>query len=1198
MEKYKITKAIRFKLEAIDASGIQEEINTKNNDFVLADFVLDLSKYICGLYKYLFYQKNGEDKIKDKMTIKNEWLRQYAKQELIEHKEANDGIDENRRRIQHTFKDFDKDNKISDKIINSYNDIVEIYSELADDASKSLNERAKRAKTGLLLKRLQARNALPLLMLLLESTTDKNETNDLSISLKRQSQKIKSQLLYGIEKYLPEQSNGIPVAKASFNYYIINKKHVEFTREKQDLKKQLNVDLDKIFSLSSENFSSDIKQKITADIQKQLKDNMDLLLGDAPMLDIEDYVSLRQNLKNIKAAQKAKFNELMTQNLTFQILKNNTELYLFSDILEKDFNEYKNATNEIEKKAAEINQCADKEKEKKKKLRSDLQILKNKRGSLINAADKNNKQKFKTYKSFANFYRTIAQKHGKLLSKLMGIEKEQTESQLLKYWSLILEENNQHKLVLIPKRDKCSDYAGECHGWLNNHSKQNSDSYYSRIYWFESLTYRSLQKLCFGNLETKTNTFNEHIVDVLNEHKYDEINKKEIKITGEFSFGGDEQKKINFYKDVLASDYAQKVLNFPKKQVKEKIIDNIFATLDEFQIALEKICYCRYIDCSNDIKDKLQACKAQIFALSSLDLDNPQNVKDKKEKYQHFDKNHTSIWKTFWTDRNEKSKFDIRLNPEITITYRKSKPNRVDKYGEESGRYDKNKKNRYLYPQFTLVTTISEHSNSQTKDLSFITDEEFKESIGEFNGKLKREYIKFAFGIDNGETELSTLGVYLPAFDKQTDVEKIAELKKVQDYGFKTFTITDLSYKENDINGKERKIVENPSYFLNKELYRRTFSKTEIQYNEIFKRLFNENYLLTLDLTTAKVINGQIVTNGDVSTHYQIRLKNAQRWIYDMNDHIKKETAKKITLKNNSELNEVEKLKFIEYLNTRAEYNSKEYDKLNKQEKEKYTQWIFSFWDNQEIALSDKERKKFEKVKKGQRVGCYSKDILFAVCYIGKDIQNTVDIVDVHNVFKLRKEFDTIKTEQQIRDEINSYNIQDIKEKISNEELDLKINHLKQAVVANAVGVIDFLYAQYKERFGGEGLIVKEGFDTTKVKSDLEKFSGNIYRILEKKLYQKFQNYGLVPPIKNLMSVRAEGIEDNKKDDILRLGNIGFVSKADTSQKCPVCLSKLHHTTICPNNCGFNSEHIMHSNDGIAGYNIAKRGFENFKKAK
>ena len=118
---------------------------------------------------------------------------------------------------------------------------------------------------------------------------------------------------------------------------------------------------------------------------------------------------------------------------------------------------------------------------------------------------------------------------------------------------------------------------------------------------------------------------------------------------------------------------------------------------------------------------------------------------------------------------------------------------------------------------------------------------------------------------------------------------------------------------------------------------------------------------------------------------------------------------------------------------------------------------------------------------------------------------------------------------------------------------------------------------------------------------ELAKFSGNIYRLLERKLYQKFQGKGLVPPIKNILMFREKDNNREGKNTIpfLHIGNICFVDPSGTSQNCPVCeKGKLRHTEICPNNCGFNSEGIMHSNDGIAGYNIAKRGYWEFEKLK
>jgi hypothetical protein len=413
----------------------------------------------------------------------------------------------------------------------------------------------------------------------------------------------------------------------------------------------------------------------------------------------------------------------------------------------------------------------------------------------------------------------------------------------------------------------------------------------------------------------------------------------------------------------------------------------------------------------------------------------------------------------------------------------------------------------------------------------------------------------------------------------------MAELRNVEKYGFDTLRIKDLLYSELDKNGKEKRIVLNPSYFVDEELYCRTFGKSHEEYVAMFDAQFEKRRLLTLDLTTAKVINGHIVENGDVATYFSLCLRNAQRLIYEMNDKQKEEkaTAKHIKLKRSENLDAKERRKFVDYLN---EKNDK-YAKLQESGKDKYVEMLYAYW-----AGNTNVDDKFWTIAKGQRVGYFASDVVCAVSYKGEELENVVDIFDVHNVFKLRKDFYSIKSEQEILDEIADYNQKRV---ISNEELDLKLVNMKRAVVANVVGVVDKLYHEYCERFGGNGIIVKEGFDSKKEEQDRNKFEGNIYRVLERKLYQKFQNYGLVPPLKNLMMLRADGI-NNKKDAIIQVGIVGFVDPAGTSQECPICVKgRLAHTTVCPNNCGFTSEGIMHSNDGIAAYNIAKRGFNNLK---
>lgn len=1183
MENYKLTKAIRFKLESNDNNNlIQQKVKeVRNISFELPSFVTQLGDFKSNLKQYLFFKgKSGDEVLKNALSIKSSWLKLYAKQ-LFHDSEA--VRDKTKRKQTKTIADFPG---LAWEIEDRFEEFEATYQALTNDAAAELNERARNAQTGLLLKKLSNKNGLSYFVDLVENTVDKKEEDNLSVQLKQQGRALQQELLAGIQKYLPEQSAGLPIAKASFNYYTINKKPVDYAQKIKEQKDKLKINDWERQVFERTNFSKAIKENI--------------------QLNITDLDALRQKLKNIKAQQKAQFNELITQDISYQNLKDNIELYLFNTITEQEFNSYKQQTEKIEKKATQLNQSNN--EDEKRRLRSDLQRLKKERGSLINAADKKNQNSFKTYKDFANLYRNIALKQGRIISTIKGIEKEEVESLLLNYWATVFEHNKQHQLVLLPKDD-----AQKAYGLISNYQKGISTAS-TKLYWFESFTLRSLRKLCFGHLEAGTNTFNENIQSVLRKHSYSEIDNrgynKQVRIEGEFSFKGDTQKIINFYKDVLTSDYAQRVLKLPQQQIQSEIISQNFDSLDEFQIALEKICYKRYTVIDNTILERLISDNnAQVFSIHSYDL--------QKVEQGNF-KTHTHIWKDFWSNENTTNNFDIRLNPEITILWRDAKSSRVSKYGKGSQLYDEQKKNRYLHPQFTLVTTISEHSNTPTKELTFMTDDEFTRSVEEFNSKFKKEDFKFALGLDNGETELATLGVYLPVFQQNSHQDSIQEINKINKYGFKVLSITDLAHTEADKNGKDRKIIQNPSYFLSKEQYTRTFDKTEAEYQAMFSKLFKEETLLTLDLTTAKVIGGYIITNGDVPTYFNLWIRHAQRLIWEMNDHADKKTAKKIVIKNNAELTENEKAKFIYYLNEYPSISFEEYNLLSKNKKAnytdfhglnsnervKYTEWIFNFWDGKDTtSLSEEEKEKFEKVrtgkliKKGQRVGYYSEFILFAVCYIGENLETVTDIFDVRNVFKLRKDFYAIKNEQEINQELNHYNIAESRQQISNEELDLKINHLKTAVVANAIGVIDFLYHYYKEKTQGEGLVVKEGFDTNSVAEGLGKFSGNIYRILERKLYQKFQNYGLVPPIKNLMAVRSEGLK-NDKGAILRLGNIGFIDPEETSQNCPICATKFgHHQDVFKcSNCGFSPEKIMHSNDGIAGYNIAKRGFENFSK--
>ena len=1182
METIRSNRFIRFKLQADgENASIQNKIDALNVDgeFDLVNFFSKLKNYLYDINDYLFFEREDGSIFKGGIVVKSEWMKTYAKQQLAEFRykersednQRNDSRRVKRPRMQHTLSDY----KLSDRIIGVYDDIVDVYEKLQDVVSRERHERADRAKIALLLGRLKTKGGLPLLVSLVENTTDKKEQGELSLRLKKSGKELLNLLEMGVQNYLPEQSKGYPIAKASFNFYTINKRPIDYTRKIKEINDRLRVDWKKCeeWCFGKNKSGNDIRwwKTIKADVERRAK-GKELLLGEMPMRDIEDYANLRQILKNILAQQRAEFSEMIQSAESYSSLQE-SGLYLFDRISDEEFDEYFDFSEAIEETATKRNQTRDQYKQRE--LRTKINRLGKQRRDLLNDACRETRDRFMDYKRFAAFYRKVAQQHGRLYAQLKGIEKERNESQMISYWAMILQSGSKHQLVLVPK-----EKASELRNRLNVSEDKTSNT---KLFWFESFSFRSLQKLCFSNIESGSNKF---YSDLRNEAEFSRKYSFGGKfISGEFDLQGDEQKKIEFYKDVLSSRTAGKVLSISKEELKQEVLDVDFDCLDDFKVALERVSYKRMFTVNPHIIDVLKSdFAAQVFDITSLDLRHEESCKDKESVFEYSDKMHTRIWKEFWSEDNEDSNFDVRLCPEITLLYRKPKSSRIAKYGADS-----TQRNRYLHEQLTLVTRFTERSNSPGRELSFLAEEDEKKIVENFNREVLKEDFRFALGIDNGEVELSTLGVYLPQFAQESNDATFEMLKKVDEFGFPTLTIRDLKYKEKDIKGIDRRVVQNPSYFIKEDLYCRTFGKSHQEYEAMFETLFERRNLLTLDLSTAKVISGHIVTNGDVVSLFNLWKRHAQRNIYAMMEHQLAEGSVEIELKRSYELSDNERQTFIDYLNA----DNKKYEKLSKTDKSKYVTWIYDRWNGKEVANKD-----FENVyNECKRKGNFADIVLYAVCTNAGKVETVVDVFDIRNVFKLRKDFDCLMSQEEIKAELNRYNVR----VISDEELDLNLRQTKSSLVANVIGVIDFLYARYKEKFGGEGLVVSEGFGVSKVEQDLEKFSGNIYRLLERKLYQKFQAKGLVPPIKNILMFREEdnNRESKKSVPFLHIGNICFVDPSGTSQNCPVCENgKLRHTEICPNNCGFKSEGIMHSNDGIAGYNIAKRGFLEFKKLK
>jgi len=165
-----------------------------------------------------------------------------------------------------------------------------------------------------------------------------------------------------------------------------------------------------------------------------------------------------------------------------------------------------------------------------------------------------------------------------------------------------------------------------------------------------------------------------------------------------------------------------------------------------------------------------------------------------------------------------------------------------------------------------------------------------------------------------------------------------------------------------------------------------------------------------------------------------------------------------------------------------------------------------------------------------------------------------------------------------------------------------KINHLRDAICANAVGIIVHLLQKYP------GLITLEDLDIEHKSREFSKYYGDVGSRIEIAFINKLQTLGLVPPSCKMV------IGMQSKKEINQLGIIHYVKTDGTSGDCPHCGQRIDkktkdtnkwgkHQFKCDNNgksCGFSTyedkDHkeldFLKNSDDVATYNIAKLGFE------
>ena len=670
-----------------------------------------------------------------------------------------------------------------------------------------------------------------------------------------------------------------------------------------------------------------------------------------------------------------------------------------------------------------------------------------------------------------------------------------------------------------------------------------------QVYSFCSLTMRAFHKLCFA----EESTFVQEMPDDLKELQKKAKECRKYKNQSDEEFQRIKNKfKLEYLKNVLDSGYANE-----KLEILSFGLDSILRAkdLNEFEHKLEECCYeVKEGNLSNDHVEELLK-EFPYFKITSYDLE--ERNKNVYQSPESKDRRHTKeIWKKFWS----RSK-SIRLNPEIQIIFRE-KDEKIEKYLREKG-FDLSKiKNRFLKDQFTAKLSFSLNAGKKHPELAFADSKEIKEKIIQFNNKFNEQNLEefWKYGIDRGNIELATLCIAKFNKNDTYQVNNKTLLKptfpeREEDIGCyelkkKHYTSHEISPFDNRLNPKKKRVIANLSYFIDCKRVKD-------------KEWFEEKTVTCLDLTTAKVIKDKIVTNGDVLTFLKLKKETAKRLLFKLVFERKTSSKSELVWGENPDALYL-KMENGEYYQTQIKDN-KDNKKMKKEDLPIY------FYSSQFEGLEVKEGKFYTKESVLKNLSIY-----------------------LQQLFKSRNS--SSKSFESSNKHTSSIN---------------KLNHLRDAVVANMIGVLFHLQKFYR------GFIILEDLSESMIGKHFEQHEFNIERKLETALFQKLETIGFVPPhLKDVINFR----ETNK--EVKQFGAIFFVNETGTSQNCPFCenpwnwghkgeLKYKERRYICgkhdQSECFFDTKSVeekykflreIDDPDKVAAYNVAKKvkTFDDLKK--
>ncbi len=868
-------------------------------------------------------------------------------------------------------------------------------------------------------------------------------------------------------------------------------------------------------------------------------------------------------------------------------------LYKFKN--NADLEQFKQITNKIEDLNVDINKETKKSEEERdnnkiEQWKEERKREKEKRGSMFLKLD------FKTDKNdkFISQYREyclvllkkIATDYSNVFNKLCNVKAEAVDTQRLGYWCVIIEKAKEKYLYMIP-RNNAFKAKTEYFSTLNNNNNGSE-----KLYFYESMTLNGLRKLIF---KLEDNTARKGLRE--------DFPKDEVFANNDFAHAHPrtETERIAILQEALQNIRINVPSIFSRYKNFYQLLEfGVVSKLKDFEAKMNEICFKQFIYNGNGIGDKLKTeYGALVFKITSQDIEHS-TLYNEDLCNPHLT---TDIWNEFW---NQDESFETRLNPEVKIFWRYSKPSRLHKYGNE---IDDNFKNRYKEPQYTAAFTFTQNALEPRVNYSYVEDDEntlttdvnvskkynIGESIKKFNSKFNSDHIiKFALGIDTGTNSLAYLtaiddrfmpilfpaliiknlkkyktnktlnhtiekinrenGICLPLLEKAYHVQDYPRIFKNEDCFHEVFE--NYPYDKNewyDSDGKPLDktlvghrvyfVIDNPSYFVDKKQYTKTFF---INDNLITK---DENY---------KLLKNEFSDN-DIDSAF----------VADYNDVFEETEISSLDLTNAKVING--KLVINADMKTHIQLMlAKAKRQIVVKLRNNNANIVIDNTDNQKIKLN------FTPFSPNAP----STNILY---------------------FKSNK-YDSYMTSDEFYDELSDF--------INNKRLELaktdeNINNYRNSAVANMVGVIVFIYNYIKGEMGNcEGLVAFEGLAKEKLADHLNKFAGAIDVPLRMAIFKKMQDECLIPPLSELRKLSNEekficdevGLTDASITELQKTplknktyGNIVFVPEALTSKCCPLCGKRIsssgQHGDIftCDNvnGCGFDTTKILDANNQI-----------------